>query len=1300
MMTSVNNVAPTSGVQPTVPSPVTPNPENLAPQAIGDNKVTKKEPLNPQPSREEMIDWLQELGLSVMPECPIEAEKAWGAKSAKRPCYWDKASQKLIAVSWKNFQTSRPTPEDLRVWFASAKTQVGCLGGWNGTHWLAWIDFDLHHFESQTALDAQLAWWELKYPILGEAPKFRSPSGGYRYLIAFVQQPTNFGGNSGFCFTPDGKERLGELLTNNGGHTLLPPTQSYNGVYLWERWSKYPPVVETPEAIGLYPVGKKAPEPRTITPRPVNQGYVPGAVALDQVLCPSATEILQFGAKKGERSDAIAVLANEIFGWVNWLNTNNVPFNGHPYDLLQYAWDRMEDADKDPDKWRRCITKIESDSTLDPALYPKGGDEACWAKVRKLARITNFRNMPTKKGSEGNLPPSGDIGSGSGGNGGNGNGRGTGGTGGNGGSGAGGDGNDGNGNDKVVPFAGSETQDWVIPEIDKLIAQGVTGSHLTGKLNRLANASKIYVSELRTLYYERLKETDLENERGTHQGEIEQLLTITETSLELRDYLPPELAEPITLFCKWLSIRPAVALTALLAGISSVHTVGTELVIKKNQNFRVPPNIYAAIISPSGQKKSPILDNLITLPLNQLSDEKEDAYKAEMEDYETAMQAWEKAEEKGEKPKQPKEPTLYYFTNATGESIPVQAAKDPDKALLGLVDELSGLFNSANSYRGGRGGDKQDLLSYFDGRGQTVLRVPGVRGKLKKIYLSIFGTIQPPILKRHVEDCSDPDGQWARFLFVNQPLEAATLNDDDDEGVQLYELLTDVYRQIDNLPAMEYRLSKEASKRYQPIYKELERLRVTHPKAGMRAVFSKMEGYIGRLALNLHVLWSLAAGEECPDEEIPLSTLEKAIKLAKFYFGQVKLMHADSDDDSVPTQILRLIELSKRLNANGLDGWIKAQTYREQFASKKRPSAQQARDWMVEAVNLGYGRTRGSGNRLEYHWNFGDDGGNNDGGDNDKIPPTAPDDLGNLGKLREDLGKGVPYVETVENKGFEDNLGNLGKGYPPHPQQHPVEESLRQTDTPCVNDGEPNSDPEPPEVPLTWDEPETPTLPKSAEGGGSVPEASLTSPNVDSVDDTDLGNPFPNHSLSFPKSSLSDAKTQAQTLDNNLIELGAIATEMIHCDTPADVEKLYASVPQELIEATKGVLGEEERLTFEAIANQCANPSPAAVEVAQQETPDPTPKVEALTPVATTNKDASTTVGTQFRYVGVLTHNLKDAEGNPILDAEGKPLVLKGGSELILEEVERSVNADYANVRPLGVDCRPLGLRRSQLEEV
>lgn len=660
------------------------------------------------------------------------------------------------------------------------------------------------------------------------------------------------------------------------------------------------------------------------------------------------------------------------------------------------------------------------------------------------------------------------------------------GKGGSGGSGGGDGGDDNDG--KVVNFPGVEpvSSENITKEIDRLISQGVTGSRLTETLNRLAATSQIYVGELRKLYYERLGEVDLESDRETNCDEIDSLLRITDQTLDLADYLPEALATPLTNWCNWLSIRPAVTLTALLTGASSLHKVGTELVIHRNKNFEVPPTLYAALIAASGQLKSPIFSNIIRQPLNKLRQEKVEAYKAAMEEYGAAMQAWEQSENKGEKPSKPADPTLYFFTNATGEAIPVQASKVPDKALLALIDELAGLFKSENAHRGGRGSDKQDLLSYFDGTGQTVLRASGVKVDVERIYLSIFGTIQPEVLKGHMSDCSDPDGQWARFLFVNQPLSFAPLGADDGQAVSIRDRIADFYRQIERIPEMEYRLSRAAFKRYEPVHDDLERLRVTHPKPGMRAVYSKMKGIIGRLALNLHVLWELDAGKACPDEEIPLFIMEMAIALAKFYIGQIKLVHADSDNESLPTHIVKLIELSKRLEANGKDGWIKAQMYRDQFDSKKRPSAQQAREWMNEAATLGYGSTRGTGNRLEYHWMC-------DNNNNDNNPPP-PD---NLGKLREDLGKTLPVVETIENKRIEDNLGNLGKGI----------QNLSLTSQDGHNPDE-----------------------ESYKEGGYVPAPSLSTPQDDYVagteGDTGLGN---NLGKTFPNPSLSSLKQLEST---------------------------------------------------------------------------------------------------------------------------------------------------------------------------
>jgi hypothetical protein len=221
-----------------------------------------------------------------------------------------------------------------------------------------------------------------------------------------------------------------------------------------------------------------------------------------------------------------------------------------------------------------------------------------------------------------------------------------------------------------------------------------------------------------------------------------------------------------------------------------------------------------------------------------------------------------------------------------------------------------------------------------------------------------------------MRDCSDPDGQWARFLFVNQPLAAATLPDDDGRGIDLTGRLLDYYRAIDRLPAIEYRLSRQAFKRYQPVYNQLERLRTSHPNPGMRAVYSKMEGYIGRLALNLHVLHELSNGKTLPDEEIPLFIIERAIALAKFYIGQVKLIHAScaADLGEMSPHLAKIVEISKRMDATTGNSWIKAKVVQTGYDSRHRPPPDAIRSWFRELEALGIGSTRGAGIRVEYSW--------------------------------------------------------------------------------------------------------------------------------------------------------------------------------------------------------------------------------------------------------------------------------------------------------------------------------------------
>lgn len=535
---------------------------------------------------------------------------------------------------------------------------------------------------------------------------------------------------------------------------------------------------------------------------------------------------------------------------------------------------------------------------------------------------------------------------------------------------------------KVIPFTGTgeggngsgtppttlELQDCIV----QILGQTKTQSERKTALIKLSQKIDVPTGELEKLAKTLESELETVDARVDHQIEIDKLIQLGEGTLKLSDYLPHTLAAPLNQYCEQLNVRPETVLLALLATISSLHEVGTELIIHRTQGFTVPPTIMAAMVAESGQKKSPITRQIVSKPLAVLKREARDVYQSNSEQYKLDLEDWEKQKAdtpKGEKftdpkPIEPAPPPIFFFTDANGEGIKQQAQNAPRKSLYALVDELAGFFNSADKYRGGRGSDKQDLLSYYDGTGQTVLRSSGVKVDVEKIYLSIFGTIQPDVIRSIMRNCDDPDGQWARFLYVQQPLAASVLGDDDGSGVDIVDLLAGIYRKLHNTSARQYTLSREAFKAYQPYYNKLEQMRESHPHPGMRATYSKAEGYTGRLALNLHVLHELT-NMSSPSTEIPVERMKEAIALMNFFIGQTKLLYSTFDEGIAP-HIAKMVELSKRREATTGNGWLKANDIQRSYNTKSRPAADVARSWMREAEALEFGQTRGTGIKVEF----------------------------------------------------------------------------------------------------------------------------------------------------------------------------------------------------------------------------------------------------------------------------------------------------------------------------------------------
>jgi len=963
-------------------------------------------PIKPSAPRErqEVIDWLIAHNYPVLPVAPAQDAKkhpkiakthpeqgVWAhcpltedlqpiqLYTGKNPSYLDRDGFPHL-INHRQYQNRLPRDVELEVWFANPENGVGTLGGWNDT---VWLDFDVKQFPSQEECDAAVTSVLERVRASGDKPQQqtyleRSHSGGWRIALSLEQKP-NF---TNFSLTPGGAH-VGEALFT-GRFTVLAPTIGPSGNPYQSINRALPVSINSLSAIGIYPTKKglrkgnqqlELGNPQSPIPNP--QSPIPGTIPLELLGHDTSRDILQGKCRTDDRSDALATAIQEWYGWQNWGDSNGIQISGNTIALTHQAGSLLG---LDSDRINRILKTIDPTSCQPAALY-RGGEESCWQKIYRLDNATFEAKCPAhikdairrEKGDRISTEHTDADGCGSGG------GRHGGGSpkcGDSSDSQDGSDRPDSTGGVKLPKKTPSELV-AIRSQIKNILIQDLPPSELqTAKIRIRRAFPGVSEREISRLFETIEQELEIEESRENRRSEVDNLLKLTDQSLNISAFLPADLAIPLEGLAQGLNIRPEVCLTSLLVAVSSLHKTSTELVIHKGQGFSVPPTIFAGLVSESGQKKSPILKAIIKKPLAVLQRENRLAFEEAQARYDKEIADWEKckSEERSKKfpegkPKKPQQ-RLYYFTNSTGEGLLYQFQAHPDKGLLALVDELVGLFASQNKYSGGRGSDRQDILSAFDGTGATILRAAGTKADIEGLSLSICGTIQPEVLKRLMRDCSDPDGQWARFLFVNQPLAAATLNDDDGSGLDLTGRLLNYYRAIDRLPAREYRFSREAFKRYQPVYNQLEQLRVSHPLPGMRAVYSKMEGYIGRLALNLHVLHELANGKTVPDEEIPLQPLLSAIALAKFYIGQVKLVHANCSTDlgEMAPHLAKIVELSKRMDATTGNSWIKAKVVQSGYDSRHRPRPDSIRSWFRELEALSLGRTQGSGIRLEYSW--------------------------------------------------------------------------------------------------------------------------------------------------------------------------------------------------------------------------------------------------------------------------------------------------------------------------------------------
>jgi CRISPR-associated protein Cmr3 len=515
--------------------------------------------------------------------------------------------------------------------------------------------------------------------------------------------------------------------------------------------------------------------------------------------------------------------------------------------------------------------------------------------------------------------------------------------------------------------------DQLQESIDNLIKEGVIGSNLELKLVSIAREYGLSQQQISSIYKERVRENDQNLDRDDLYSDLDNILKADSQRLDLTKVIPEKLANAINHHARLTGLRSEAYLTALLSGLSSTLHPDTALSLYPQTNWKVPPNLYSAIVALSGEGKSIIGRAMISDPLKALIEGDDQDYEAKLNEYKAALADYEiakKAKNTDSFPDgPPTKPTrrIRYFSGGTGEGIARYASNNPDKGMLLYKDELAGLFKSANQYRGGRGSDSEDILEYYDGTPPITLRSDTEKTVVcRKILLSIYGTVQPGVLEKLLGDKEDHSGQWARFIFCQLPPSSVPL-DIDAAYPDLTPMLTDLYRQFDRLPVANYDLSRPARVRFLKAANRLKSLAEGETRPAMRNVLIKARGLIGRLALNLHLISSLFEGIT-PSIDISKEIVNAAIELVGFFINQVRGMYVRLSDD-LPSQYARLLSVAT--------DWITPNNIRKRaFSTKTRQDYPTTRISEIchELASQGYGEVRATSRSIEFRALKGDKG--------------------------------------------------------------------------------------------------------------------------------------------------------------------------------------------------------------------------------------------------------------------------------------------------------------------------------------
>lgn len=372
------------------------------------------------------------------------------------------------------------------------------------------------------------------------------------------------------------------------------------------------------------------------------------------------------------------------------------------------------------------------------------------------------------------------------------------------------------------------------------------------------------------------------NDMAVVNDEFEKKIEIVNFPVEV---FPVGLKEMVLSVSNSMSVPVSVTGSIVLTILGTA--VGNAIRVSPKTTFEVSPFLWACVVMPTGSGKSPLLE-LLTRPIKSRQAAAYKRHKNELKQYQLSLRSF----KKNESDELPDEPVLeqYLINDSTVEALTTAFEAQP-RGLLSIQDELAAWLLGMNQYKG-NGNDRQAYLQLFNSGDWSINRKSGVKF-IPSTGLGIIGNIQPETIPLVFSKESLDDGLIQRLLFVYPGTQPMKFNRNTVDNLYLWDdILGWCYKlpiaTDDNgfvIPKI-LRIEGEALDTYEAFYNEYGALATILP-ARYRGFVSKLFLYCLKFAGILHVVQGYGSDL---GGTITETTVADAIKLTKFYFGQISLI--------------------------------------------------------------------------------------------------------------------------------------------------------------------------------------------------------------------------------------------------------------------------------------------------------------------------------------------------------------------------------------------------------------------------